>query len=56
MVVDALASEYGWPPTTIRRMPLAEALCYHAAILQRNDIDSRAPSFAERDILESLTL
>ena len=50
-----MASEYGWPPATIRRLPLAEALCFHAAILQRHEIDTHAPSFAERDILEGLT-
>jgi hypothetical protein len=32
-------------------MPLAEVLCYHAAILQRHEIDTHAPTFAERDLL-----
>ena len=46
-----LASEYGWPPATIRRLPLAEVLCYHAAILQRHEVDTQAPTFAERDLM-----
>jgi hypothetical protein len=32
-------------------MPLAEVLCHHAAILQRHEIDTHAPSFAERDLI-----
>lgn len=43
-------------PAAIRRMPLAEAFCYHAAILHRHEIDTGAPSFAERDILKNLSL
>lgn len=35
-------------------MPLAEVLCYHAAILARHEIDTGAPSFAERDLIESM--
>ena len=54
-LIDAIASEYGWPPHVIRSLPLAEALCFHAAILQRHEIDN-GPSFAERDILQSLQL
>ena len=49
--MDALAAEYGQHPSEIRRMPMAEVLCYHSAILQRHDIETHAPSFAERDIL-----
>jgi len=53
--MDAIASEYGWAPQVIRRLPLAEALCYHAAILQRHEVDN-GPSFAERDLLKTLQL
>lgn len=52
--MDSLASEYHWPPATIRRLPLAEIFCYHAAILERHEVDSGVPSFRERDLLASL--
>lgn len=35
---------------------MAEALCYHAAIMQRREVDTHAPSFAERDILRTIKL
>jgi hypothetical protein len=54
-LIDALASEYGWPPQIIRQLPLAQVLCYHAAILERREITS-GPSFAERDLLATLNL
>jgi hypothetical protein len=40
----------------IRRLPLAEALCYHEEILQHHEVDTGAPSFAERDLIKTLTL
>ncbi len=37
-------------------MPMAEALCLHAAIMQRHEVDLKAPSFAERDLEKNLKL
>jgi len=54
-LVDVLASEYGWPPATIRRLPLAEIFCYHAAIMERHEVDT-GPSYAEREIIANLKL
>jgi hypothetical protein len=34
-------------------MPLAEVLCYHATILQRHEIETHVPSFAERDLIKN---
>ena len=51
-----IAREYGWSPREIRRLPLAEALCYQAEIMQHHEVDTSAPSFAERDILLTLKL
>lgn len=51
MLVDALASEYRWSRAEILALPLAQALCLHAAILERKDIATGAPSFADRDLL-----
>jgi len=38
----------------IRSLLLAEALCYQTAILQRHEIETRRPSFHERDLLEEM--
>lgn len=51
MHVDAIASEYGWREKHILRLPLARALSYHAAILERHEIKTGVPSFADRDLL-----
>lgn len=51
MLIDAIASEYGWTEETILALPLARALCHHAAILERKDIPTGQPTFTERDIL-----
>lgn len=53
-LIDTLAFEYKWPPSVIRKLPLAETFCYYEAILQRQGVDTGAPSFTERDILSSL--
>jgi hypothetical protein len=53
-LIGTLAREYGWPPETIRRLPLAEVLCYHAEILQFHEIDTHAPSFTERDLIAAV--
>lgn len=52
--MDAIASEYGWPPQTILNLPIAQALCFHAAILERHEVKTGTPSFADRDLLASL--
>jgi hypothetical protein len=51
-----IAREYGWSREAILRLPLAEALCYQAEILQHHEVDTAAPSFAERDVLLKLKL
>lgn len=51
---DTLAGEYHWPRAEILSLPLAQALCLHAAILERNDIKTGVPTFAERDLLREL--
>jgi len=35
-------------------LPVAQALCYHAAILERLEIKTGTPTFAERDLLNDL--
>ncbi len=30
---------------------MAEALCYQAAILERHEVDMKAPTFTERDLI-----
>lgn len=50
-MVDRIASEYSMPPCDVRRMPLAQVLCYDAAILARRGAQIGGPSFAEQDLL-----
>lgn len=38
----------------ILNLPVAQALCYHAAILERCEVQTGQPSFAERDLLAEL--
>jgi len=49
-----IASEYGWTEAAILKLPLARAFCYQAAILQRRDVDTSEPSFAERDLIAEM--
>ena len=49
-----IAREYCWPRETILRLPIAEALCYQAEILQHHEVDTGNPNFAERDVLKYL--
>lgn len=51
--MDALASEYGQSPREVRTWPMAEIFCYHAAILQRHEVDTKTTTFTERDLLKT---
>lgn len=51
---DLLASEYHWPPDTILALPVARALCHHAAILERHEVKTGNPTFTECDLLAEL--
>lgn len=52
--MDTLAAEYGWRLADILSLPLSQALCLQAAILERHDIKTGQPSFAERDLLAQM--
>ena len=54
-MIDLIAAEYHWPPATILSLPVAQALCYHAAILERHEVKTGNPTFAEMDMLKALT-
>lgn len=53
-MIDLLAAEYHWPPATIRALPVAQALCHHAAILERHEAKTGRPTFTERDFLAGM--
>lgn len=48
-----MAAEYGWPETTIRRMPLARLFaCYHAAAM-RNGCQVPGPTLVDKAYLKA---
>jgi hypothetical protein len=50
-MIDLLAAEYHWPPDVLLSLPVARALCHHAAILERHEVKTGRPTFAEMDLL-----
>jgi hypothetical protein len=54
MLVDGLASDYGWPLTYILdELPLCQALACWRAILKRNDPEDGTPGFEDDEMVDS---